>query len=592
LKHENSKLRGGRSLAAAMSRRDFLFFVPVAAAWARRLNFPTFDRSLRSPVFSEVASEVGLNFHHLNGATGEYFMPEIMGAGAALFDYDNDGALDIYLVQGTLLDARKGAPQPLFPPPAGWQPGNRLFRNELMRTGHLKFTDVTEQAGLTSAGYGMGVATGDYDNDGLMDLFVTNFGRNILYHNNGDGTFTDVTRQSGLENKAWATSASWVDYDNDGNLDLFVANYLDFTIKGNKRCFAPTGELDYCTPKMYRPVSARLFHNLGNGKFVDVTEESGIGAFPGPGLGVVCADFNGDGWMDIYVANDGAPNYLWLNQKNGTFKEAGLASGAAYNGEGTPQGSMGIALGDISNRGVEDLLVTNLTKEGCVLYRHDGKGNFYDATAEFGLWQPTFPYTGFGTQWFDYDNDGFLDVFIANGAVTRQESLRGSKFPFHQINQLFHNEEGKRFRETTRMAGPAFALSEVSRGAAFGDVNNDGNIDILVTNNNGPVRLLLNETGKHNGNHWLQVRLEQSRKNLFGIGARIELQQRGRKLLRRVHTDSSYLSASDVRVHFGLGIDPKIELVVVYWPDGSKESWDKVPADTIITLRKGTGYKG
>jgi hypothetical protein len=253
---------------------------------------------------------------------------------------------------------------------------------------------------------------------------------------------------------------------------------------------------------------------------------------------------------------------------------------------------MGIALGDISNRGAEDLLVTNLTKEGCVLYRYDGKGNFSDATAEFGLWQPTFPYTGFGTQWFDYDNDGFLDLFIANGAVTRMESLRGSTFPFNQINQLFHNEDGERFRETTHMAGPAFALSEVSRGAAFGDVNNDGNIDIVVTNNNGPVRLLLNETGKHNGNHWLQIRLEQSRKNLFGIGARIELQQRGRKLLRRAHTDSSYLSASDVRVHFGLGADPKIELVVVYWPDGSKESWDKVPADTIINLRKGTGQKG
>jgi len=592
LKHENSKLRGPRSLTAAINRRDFLVFIPVTAAWAHGLNAMAFDNPLRPPVFTEVASQVRLNFHHFNGANGQYFMPEIMGAGAALFDYDNDGALDIYLVQGTLLDNRKGARQPLFHPPVGWKPGNRLFHNELMKGGQLKFTDVTEAAGLTSAEYGMGVAACDYDNDGFMDLLVTNFGRSILYHNNGDGTFTDVTRQSGLENTAWATSASWVDYDNDGNLDLFVANYLDFTIKGTKRCFAPTGELDYCTPKMYRPVSARLFHNLGNGKFVDVTEESGIGTFPGPGLGVVCADFNGDGWADIYVANDGAPNYLWLNQKNGTFKEAGLASGAALNGEGAPQGSMGIALGDISNRGVEDLLVTNLTKEGCVFYRHDGKGNFSDATAEFGLWQPTFPYTGFGTQWFDYDNDGFLDLFIANGAVTRMESLRGSTFPFNQINQLFHNEDGKRFRETTHMAGPAFALSDVSRGAAFGDINNDGNIDILVTNNNGPVRLMLNETGKHNGNHWLQIRLEQSRKNLFGIGARIELHQRGRKLLRRVHTDSSYLSSSDVRVHFGLGADPKIELVVVYWPDGSKESWDKVSVDTIIHLRKGTGQKG
>jgi enediyne biosynthesis protein E4 len=591
LKYQDSNLMSGRSLAAAKSRRDFLFFVPVVAAWAYGLRARVPEHSLQPPVFSEVASKVGLDFHHFNGATGEYFMPEIMGAGVALFDYDNDGALDVFLVQGSLLDIGKGSRQPLAPPPAGWKPGNRLFRNELIKGGKLKFTDVTEQAGLTSAGYGMGVATGDYDNDGFMDLFVSNFGQSILYHNNGDGTFTDVTRTSGLENTAWATSASWCDYDNDGNLDLFVANYLNFTIKDNKRCYAPTGEFEYCTPKMYRPVSARLFHNLGNGKFVDVTEESGIGVLPGPGLGVVCADFNGDGWMDIYVANDGAPNYLWLNQKNGTFKEAGLVSGVAYNGEGVAQGSMGIALGDISNRGAEDLVVTNLTKEAAVFYRHEGRGNFYDGTAEFGLYQPTFPYTGFGTQWFDYDNDGFLDLFIANGAVTRVESLRGSLNPYRQINQLFHNEDGKRFRETTSIAGPAFALSEVSRGAAFGDLNNDGNVDIVVTNNNGPVRLLLNETGKHNGNHWLQIRLRQSRKNLFGLGARIELQQRGRKLLRRVHTDSSYLSANDIRVHFGLGADPHVERVVVYWLDGSTESWEKIHTDTIITLERGTGHQ-
>ena len=590
MKYQDSNLMSGRSLAAATSRRDFLFFVPVVAAWAYGLRARVPEHSLRPPVFSEVASKVGLDFRHFNGATGEYFMPEIMGAGVALFDYDNDGALDVFLVQGSLLDTGKGSRQPLAPPPAGWKPGNRLFRNELIKGGKLKFTDVTEQAGLTTAGYGMGVATGDYDNDGFMDLFVSNFGQSILYHNNGDGTFTDVTRTSGLENTAWATSASWCDYDNDGNLDLFVANYLNFTIKDNKRCYASTGEFEYCTPKMYRPVSARLFHNLGNGKFVDVTEESGIGVLPGPGLGVVCADFNGDGWMDIYVANDGAPNYLWLNQKNGTFKEAGLFSGVAYNGEGVAQGSMGIALGDISNRGAEDLLVTNLAKEAAVFYRREGRGNFYDGTAEFGLYQPTFPYTGFGTQWFDYDNDGFLDLFIANGAVTRVESLRGSLNPYRQINQLFHNEEGKKFRETTSIAGPAFALSEVSRGAAFGDLNNDGNVDIVVTNNNGAVRLLLNETGRHNGNHWLQIRLEQSRKNLFGVGARIELEQRGRKLLRRAHTDSSYLSANDIRVHFGLGADPYIERVVVYWPDGSKESWEKIRADTIITLAKGTGH--
>ncbi len=546
---------------------------------------------MKSPLhFREVAEEVGLKFHHFTGATGEYFMPEIMGAGVALFDYDNDGDLDVYLVQGTMLDPAKHMSQALFPQPAGWKPGNRLFRNELSETGKLRFTDVTEQAGVGHIGYGMGVAVGDYDNDGYQDLYVTNFGHNVLYHNNGDGTFTDVTREAGVDDVRWSTGAAWLDYDRDGYLDLFVANYLDFTIKGNKRCYAATGEPDYCRPAMYRPVPARLFRNLGNGRFDDVTEEAGIGSALGPGLGVVCADFDGDGWMDIYVANDGAASHLWLNQGNGTFKEVGLASGTAYNAEGLPQAGMGVAAGDFDNDGDEDIVKTNLTREGCNLYRNDGKGSFYDATAEVGLLQATFPYTGFGTQWFDYDNDGWLDLFIANGAVTIMESLRGSRYPFNQINQLFHNEgEGKRFRETTGIAGPAFKLSEVSRGAAFGDIDNDGDIDIVVTNNNGPVRLLLNETNSWNRFHWLQVRLEAAKGNRYGIGARIEVRKRGRKLVRRVHTDSSYLSANDVRAHFGLGENPDVEAVAVYWPDGQREAWDKIQVDRIVTLRQGTG---
>ena len=263
MRNQDANLTGGRSLAAAMSRRDFLFFLPVAAAWARGLRARVLDHPLQHPVFYEVASKVGLNFHHFNGATGEYFMPEIMGAGVAFLDYDNDGALDIFLVQGSVLDIDKGSRQSLAPAPAGWKSGNRLFHNELIKGGKLKFTDVTEQAGLTTAGYGMGVATGDYDNDGFMDLFVTNFGPSILYHNNGDGTFADVTRTSGLENTAWATSASWCDYDNDGNLDLFVANYLNFTIKGNKRCYAPTGEFEYCTPQDVPPRISEAFPQFG-----------------------------------------------------------------------------------------------------------------------------------------------------------------------------------------------------------------------------------------------------------------------------------------------------------------------------------------
>jgi len=539
-----------------------------------------------------VAEEVGLKFHHFTGATGEFYMPEIMGAGVALFDYDNDRDLDVYLIQGATFDPAQDPRHAKFPPPAGWKPGNRLFRNLLSETGKLQFVDVTEQAGVGHVGYGMGVAVGDYDNDGFQDLYVTNFGRNVLYHNNGDGTFTDVTAKAGVDDPRWSTSAAWVDYDRDGHLDLFVANYLDFTVKGNKHCFAPTGERDYCTPKMYQPVPARLFHNRGDGTFEDVTEAAGIGAAIGPGLGVVCADFNGDGWPDIYVANDGSAAHLWINQRNGTFKEESLLAGAAYSVDGLPQAGMGVTAGDFDGDGDEDIFKTNLTNEGANLYVNDGRGNFYDASAEFGLLLPTFPYTGFGTEWFDYDNDGRVDLFIANGAVNRKESLRRSPYPFGQPNQLFHNEgQGKKFREMSAIAGPAFATSEVSRGAAFGDIDNDGAIDIVVTNNNGAVRLLLNQSRFLNRNHWLLVRLEAVHGNRFGVGAKVEVRQRGRKLLRRAHADASYLSANDIRVHFGLGEDAKIEEITVHWPSGECEAWNRIQADRIVTIRQGSGRR-
>lgn len=565
-------------------RRDFLRLFSGALAGHASWPWNT-ARSVLStvPLFREVAEEVGLKFHHFTGATGEFFMPEIMGAGVALFDYDNDGDLDVYLVQGTTLDPTHDPRHAKFPPPLGWKPGNRLFRNLLSETGKLQFEDVTEKAGVGHIGYGMGVAVGDYDNDGFQDMYVTNFGRNVLYHNNGDGTFTDVTVKAGVDDPRWSAGAAWVDFDRDGRLDLFVANYLDFNVKGNKKCYASTGERDYCTPKMYQPVPARLFRNRGDGTFQDVTESAGIGAAVGPGLGVVCADFNGDGWPDIYVANDGAAAHLWINQRNGTFKESSLLSGTAYNAEGAPQAGMGVAAGDFDNDGDEDILKTNLTNEGCNLYVNDGRGNFYDASAELGLLLPTFPYTGFGTEWLDYDNDGRLDLFIANGAVNRIESLRGSPYPFNQPNQLFHNEgDGMKFREMTGVAGPAFALSEVGRGAAFGDINNDGAVDIVVANNNGPARLLLNQTRSLNRNHWLLVRLEAANGNRFALGTRVEVRQRGRKLFRRVHTDSSYLSANDVRVHFGLGEDASIEKLIVYWPNGEAEEWGRIPADRII----------
>jgi hypothetical protein len=521
-------------------------------------------------VFREAAAETGLRFRHFTGATGQFYLPEIMGSGVALLDYDGDGDLDVFLVQG--------APLAL---------GNRLFRNELTETGKLRFTDVTDQAGLSHAGYGMGVAVGDYNNDGYPDLFVTGFGSNTLYRNNGNGTFTDVTREAGLAGAGWSTSAVFVDFDKDGYLDLYVARYLDFTVRGNKQCFDATGERDYCPPAAYKPLSHRLYRNLGNGKFRDVTQAAGIGAAVGPGLGVACGDFNGDGWPDIYVANDGAANLLWLNNGNGTFREAALLSGAAYAADGVARAGMGVSAGDFDASGNESIFVTNLSREGATLYRNNGRGEFSDATMEFGLQQPTVPFTGFGTQWVDYDNDGRLDLFIANGAVTIMERLRGSPYPYRQRNLLLHNE-GSRLRDASAEAGPAFQVADVGRGAAFGDIDNDGGVDIVVSNNNGLVRLLLNQAPLRG--HWLEALLQGTRSNRDGIGARVGVARAGeRTLWRRVHTDGSYLSASDVRVHFGLGRSAAVAAVLVEWPSGLKERWDNVRGDLLVTLREGTG---
>jgi hypothetical protein len=571
----------------SFSRRDLLKACSVAAYG------PNLAQAVgnAAPIFRDIAAKVGLNFHHFNGATGQHYMPEAMGSGAALFDFDNDGDLDIYLVQGTPLNSsgKLGVP-----PPAGWKPGNRLFRNMLAETGELRFEDVTAKAGVGHIGYGMGVAVGDYNNDGLLDLYVTNFGPNVLYRNNGDGSFSDVTREAGVEDAHWSTSAAWVDFDGNGLLDLFVCNYVDFTVEGNRSCFSPAGEPDYCTPKMYHPVPSRLFRNLGNGKFEDVTESSGINRSYGPALGVVCADFNGDGRPDIYVANDTAANQLWLNQGDGTFRDAALDMGVAYNMDGVPKAGMGVALDDVENNGGQVLLVTNLTREGVTVFRGDAQGQFDDVTTQFRLLEPTFGFTGFGVGWFDYDNDGWLDLFVANGAVTLSGAERRATFPYTQRSQLFHNEgRGKPFRETSRLAGPAFQSPEVSRGVAFGDIDNDGFIDIVVTNDNGPVRLLRNESA-HNGpaarRHWLIVKLESPLTNRFAIGARVAVVRRGRETLRRrVHTDSSYLSASDVRVHFGLGDQPQLEAVLVTWPNHTEERFEGIKADRIVTLRQGTG---
>jgi hypothetical protein len=434
----------------------------------------------------------------------------------------------------------------------------------------------------------MGVATGDYDNDGFPDVYLTGFGPDALLHNNGDGTFTDATAAAGVGDPRWSTSATFFDYDADGDLDLFAANYLDFTIAGNKTCFDAMGARDFCSPARYRPVPGRLYRNDGAGRFRDVTEASGVARAFGPGLGAVAADFDGDGRLDLYVANDGTANQLWLNRGQGRFEEQGLLSGTAYNAEGLPQGSMGVAAGDVDADGDEDLYVTNLPREGSVLYINQGGGRFQDMTDAWGLRAPSLPVTGFGAGWIDYDNDGRLDLFVVNGGVTIVEAQRGQPYPFAQPKQLFHNEGRPPLREVpAETAGPGVGRAEVSRAAAFGDVDDDGGIDVLVTHNNGSARLFLNQAPR---GHWIQARLRGVQDNADGLGAWVGLVRKGMGTLwRRAHTDGSYLAASDPRVHFGLGGSSAYESLVVHWPSGRRETWSGLGANRTVTLRQGTG---
>ncbi len=560
--------------------------------------------SAAHPLFVESAEATGLKFTHVNGASGQYYMAEVMGAGVALFDYDNDGDLDVFLVQGGPLDGAKG--------PRTSGPSSRLFRNDLSRgkdgKPSLRFIDVTEQAGLALRAYGMGAAVGDYDNDGDLDLYVTSFGPDSLFRNNGDGTFTDVTAQAGVSDPLWSTSAAFLDYDRDGDLDLFVANYLDFNVSSNKVCHDAVGTRDYCSPRAYRPVPDKLYRNEGNGRFTDVTEATGISKADGAGLGVTTGDYDGDGWPDLYVANDATPNQLWINQHDATFVDEALLSGSALNAAGNPEGSMGIASADFDLDGDEDLFVTNIIGETFVLYVNDGKGNFEDGRVKSGLAALTASFTGFGTDWFDYDNDGWPDLFVANGAVNIIPAQRGQPLPFRMRNQLFHNVLGSDpsvlartagsdpgrsatyFIETSAAdAGPAFERAEISRSAAFGDLDNDGDVDIVFTNNGGPVRLLLNQDQESGSrNHWLGIRAEDGPKNRFGYGAWIGVERKGQPMVwRRVRTDGSYLAASDTRAHFGLGASPDVTAIVVQWPDGTRERKTDIKADRVVTITRG-----
>ena len=542
--------------------------------------------------FDERAAEVGLAFQHRNGARGRYLLPEIMGSGAALFDADGDGDVDAYLVQGGDLEPGGGT--------VGSPARDRLFRNQLVETGELSFVDATEDSGIDSTGYGMGVAAGDFDGDGRIDLYVTNLGPNRLWRNLGGGRFEDVTATAEVDDPRWSVPATFFDYDGDGRLDLFTANYVDFNLGSHTLCTFGSGEPDYCSPKTYRAEPDRLFRNLGDRRFEQTTERTGLATEFGNGLGAVPADLDLDGRLDLYVANDGTPNQMWMNRGGSRFENRALFGGSAVNRRGEAEAGMGIGVGDMDGDGDEDLYVTHITGETSTLYVNDGDGLFTDAGMPAGLDTPSLPMTGFGTGWLDFDNDGDLDLLAVNGAVRRLDRARsgdaaaaraaaGSAHErrFGQPNQLFRNLGDGRFEDSSSLGGPAFAAYEVSRGAAFGDVDNDGDTDVLITNNNGPARLLLNLIGQDGGWIGLRAVTADGKRDAVGSLVRVRLAD-GRTITRRVRAAMGYASSSDPRVLVGLG-DATIEDVRVDWLGGVEESFGALPPHAYHELVEGRG---
>ncbi|WP_196137760.1 CRTAC1 family protein [Aliikangiella sp. G2MR2-5] len=553
------------------------------------LVFAAEKRETTPPIFEDITSSSGINFVHFNGMTGEYYFPEMTGSGGALFDYDNDGDLDLYLVQGNLLGKKDSIKQAMFP--IQGTPRDRLFRNNLIsgskQQSSVSFTDITEQSGLNIQDYGMGVATGDYNNDGWIDLLITNYGKNRLLKNNGDGTFTDESLVLEKNDNRWSTSATFFDFDKDGYLDIYIANYVEYDVNNKKDCYARSSRQDYCGPAAFIPQVDTLYHNQGNGTFKDVTQSLLRDYKAGPGLGVVTADFNGDGWIDIYVANDGAANQLWLNRKGKFFEDDALFSGTSVNSDGKAEASMGIDAADFDNDGDTDLFMTHLMGETNTLYRNDGSGIFEDITQDAGLGLSSLPYTAFGTAWLDFDNDAFLDLIILNGAVaTLEHQLKaGENYPLKQPNQIFKNIDGKRFQEIDDNRVLALKQQNVSRGAAFGDIDNDGDMDFVIFNNNGPVKILLNNVGQKNS--WIGFRLTDKLLKRDSHGAQVELKFKNKNSMwRRVRTDGSYCSANDPRVLIGLHKARDIESIYIHWPDGSTQEVKQFSYNNYQTIQK------
>ena len=516
--------------------------------------------------FTEIGTKAGLDFVHQNGMVGENWLVEIMGAGVGLFDFDGDGRSDIWLVQGGPLGV--GAAD------AG-RPCDRLYRN----LGALRFEDVTERSGICANGYGMGIATGDIDNDGDFDVFLTNFGPNQLLENLGDGRFRDVTSTDDFAGSRWSVSATFVDVDADGWLDLYVGNYVDFDLSNHKVCPGAGGQPSYCSPEVYHGAHDRLFRNLGSGRFVEMTQKSGIRG-DGAALGVVADDFDNDGHVDIYVANDMTNNLLWLNDRKGGFKDDALMRGVAINGDGSVEASMGVAARDFDSDCDVDLFMTHLVNQTNTLYENDGKGWFTDKSNATGIAPASLPYTGFGGGWIDVDNDGDLDLFSANGAVTAiaGQSPGTLGLPLRQPNQLWLHGATGRYESAFVTA---MQHREVSRGTAFGDLDNDGDLDVVVTNTRGPARLYRNDARDA---HWLGLRVLGDH-DVPAQGSLVWIDGKPCPK-RRVATDGSYASAHSPEVLFGLGHEQGPRRVIVRWPDGMERKFGPLETNRYHTLRR------
>ena len=519
--------------------------------------------------FVDVTQEAGIRWKHTDGRSGQKYFMETLGSGAAFFDYDADGDPDLYFVNG--------APLPGYVVQEA--PTNCLYRNN----GDGTFTDVTEKAGVGDTGYGHGCAVGDYNNDGQLDLYVTNYGTNRLYRNNGDGTFTDVAEVAGVTEPRWSSSCAFADYDRDGNLDLYVVNYIVFDIDENPWCgLKEKGIRAYCEPDNFPAQSDTLFRNNGDGTFTDVTESAGIYNTAGKGLGVVWGDYNNDGVPDIYVANDSTENFFYHNNGDGTFEEVGFMVGVALSENGAAENGMGTAFGDWNNDGWLDLTVTNYAQQTNTLYHNDADGFFTDATATTKTAQLTYPYLGWATAFIDYDNDGYQDLFVANGHLHENLAELGQQGTYGQRNLLFRNNHNGTFTEVSETLGPGMKLEDVSRGATFADYDSDGDIDIVVTNSNTAPRLLRNDGG--NQKNYLQIRLIATQGTTDAIGARVKITTGDLTQTREVRSGDGYLSQRDLTLHFGVADYVQIDRVEIQWQSGAKQVIKSVPANQVLSL--------